>query len=239
MPDPVAASRALDETMAGQAAPAAPKGMRFFWLIPLLIGLLVLSLAVSCLLWLANIHLSDQRATALKKSRQDNAALTIANQRVGQLVVQINDLTTQLAAAQAAGAPLADRQAILSQLDSVRKQLVDAAKPVEGAAGPPGPAGLNGLNGSPGKDGETGPVGAAGRDGTDGAAGAPGRNGADGAPGPAGPPGPEGPQGPPGQDATTTTTGPPTTTTSSSSTTTTTGPGQGNGPPVVLPGGHR
>jgi hypothetical protein len=117
--------------------------------------------------------------------------------------------------------------------------------------GQPGKAGIPGLDGLPGAKGEPGPKGdpgtpgqpgAAGTNGTNGAPGAAGPRGAQGDPGvqgPQGEPGPAGPQGPPGQDATTTSSSTTTSSTTSSTTTTTTGPGNGNGPPVRLPGGNR
>jgi len=225
---PTGRSDALDQTVA--SLDAKPTRGEYRWLVPALVGVLVALLLLSTWLWNAKAH-------ALAASRRANAALTIANQRVGQLVVQVGDLTGQLAAAQTAGAPLADRQAILAQIDSVRQQLGTASKPVSGVSGPPGPAGLNGLNGAPGQPGEPGPQGPPGPAGANGATGPAGRNGTDGATGPTGPAGPPGPQGPAGQDATTTTSA---STTTSSTTTTTTRPGRGNGPPAVsLPGGHR
>lgn len=230
---PMGRSAALDEQIAGRDA--TPKVAEWRWLVTTLVALLVVLLLLVCWLLAA-------KARVATKYRHANAALTISNQRVGQLVVQINDLTGQLAAAQASNAPLADRQAILAQIDSVRQQLGVASKPTGGVSGPPGPAGLNGLNGTAGQDGAPGPVGATGPQGPAGPtgdqgrvgpAGPAGKDGQDGAPGPPGPPGPTGPQGPPGPDATTTTSS------TTSSTTTTTRPGNGNGPPaVLLPGGH-
>jgi hypothetical protein len=230
---PTGRSDALDQKVAG--LDARPR-REFRWLVPVLVGVLVALLLLSTWLWYT-------KANALAASRRANAGLTVANQRVGQLVVQVGDLTGQLTAAQLSNAPLADRQAILAQIDSVRQQLGVASKPVGGASGPPGPAGLNGLNGlpgQPGQPGESGAQGPAGANGAPGLAGAAGRNGADGkdgADGPPGPAGPPGPQGPAGQDATTTSSSS-TTTTSSSTTTTTTRPGRGP-PAVLLPGGSR
>jgi hypothetical protein len=188
--------------------------------------LLIVFFVASCLLgwysWEQTSHLRAEKnrtAAALKKSDENNAALTVANQRVKQLLEQI------------AAAPVEARPALIDQATQV-------VKPIAGEIGPPGIAGLNGLNGTDGRDGRDGAPGATGAPGEAGRPGAPGAAGAPGAPGAPGPQGEPGPPGPPGQDAPTTSTTSPPPTTSSSSTTTTTKPG--NGPPVVrLPGGPR
>ena len=220
---PTGRSDALDKQVASRDA--TPKIAEWRWLVTTLVALLVVLLLLASYFWNANARTSG-------KLRHANAALTVANQRAGQLVVQIDELTGRLAAAQAANAPLADRQAILGQIDAVKAQLGEATRPMVGVSGPPGPAGLNGLPGAAGQDGQPGaagpqgPAGPAGEQGRPGPAGPAGKDGQDGADGATGPAGPPGPQGPPGQDATTT---------SSSSTTTTTR--RGGPPAVLLPGG--
>jgi len=151
-------------------------------------------------------------------------------------LAQIEQFTAQIAGLKAQKAVTVDPaviDALDQRIDALATRTAEVAKAEAGPSGPPGAPGLNGLDGLPGKDGQpgaTGPQGGpgpAGEQGRPGTSGAAGKDGADGAQGPPGPAGPPGPPGPPGQDATTT----------SSSTTTTTRPGNGNGPPVVLPGG--
>lgn len=228
MPDPIAASDALDKVTADLAR--HPTGPPRGWLIPTLVGVLVALVLLSSYLWWDNAATAD-------RYRKANAAKAVALQQVAQLEVQRTQLLEQLATA-----PVQDRQALLERLDQLSEQSKEAAQPTSGETGPPGPAGLNGLPGAagaPGQPGATGPQGPAGpageqgRAGTPGAAGAPGAAGPQGEQGPVGPAGPPGEQGPPGEPASTTTTSTEPTTT----TTTTTGPGIG--PPVSLPGGHQ
>ena len=223
MPDQQRRSDAIDKLTADLIGRSRGAGARD-WVVPVLVALLVALLLVSTWLWNVN-------ARTATRYRRANAEKAVALQRVNQLNVQIDDLSGRLAQAQTANAPLADRQAILDQINGVRHQLDEAATPAAGSSGPPGPAGLNGLPGAAGQDGQPGatgppgPAGPAGEQGRTGAAGPAGKDGRDGADGATGPAGPPGPQGPPGQDATTT----------SSSTTTTTR--RGGPPAVLLPGG--
>jgi hypothetical protein len=225
MTTPIGRSDALDQKLDSLPGPGRAE---FPWLVPALVGIVVALLLLTSYLWWT-------KGKALSASQRTNAALVISNQRVGQLSVQVDELTKRLAAAQTNGASLADRQALLGQISEIRQQITDAAIPIKGAGGPPGPAGLNGLPGPVGPQGSLGES-IVGPPGPPGPRGEPGQSvigpkGDPGQTGPAGPPGPEGPQGPPGEPAPTT---------STSSTTTTTRPGQGSGPPAVrLPGGQR
>jgi hypothetical protein len=160
------------------------------------------------------------------------------------VIAQLANLTQQLADVQAQRDRTDDprQRAVLD--DRAETIVKETQTVVAGGEGPRGAPGVPGLDGPPGPAGPAGPSGPPGPPGPDGAPGAPGNPGPAGPAGPRGNPGPAGPQGepgpagaqgepgpqgPPGEDATTTT----------SSTTTTTGPGQGNGPPVRFPGGHR
>ena len=152
-------------------------------------------------------------------------------------VEQFTDQIANLRAQKIATVDPAVIDALDRRIEALAQRTSEVAKAEAGPSGPPGVPGVNGLDGLPGKDGATGPPGATGPQGPPGAAGEPGRPGAtgaagkdgtDGTDGAAGPVGPPGPQGPPGEPAPTTT-----------STTTTTGPGRGNGPPVLLPGGSQ
>lgn len=199
------------------------------WLVPTLVGLLVVLLLLSTWLWAAN-------ARTAGKYRKANAAKATALAQIRQLTDQQAELQRRLAAT-----------ADPAQIGSLNRQLADLTgktqTAVEGKAGAAGPPGLPGLNGAPGaagpqgSPGAAGPPGPAGAQGSAGAPGAAGPGGPQGVPGEMGPPGPTGPQGPPGQDATTTTTSSPTTS-SSSSTTTTTAPAA-VAYPDPFPKGHR
>jgi hypothetical protein len=168
----------------------------------------------------------DQTGDLRRERNQKAAALT----QVQQLTNQQIELQRRLDIT----SDPAQRDDINDQIDALTNRTQDVAERTAGPAGPPGLPGLDGLPGVPGPPGPPGGQGPPGEAGPPGATGSPGPAGAGGTPGPAGrqgepgEPGPAGPQGPPGQDA-------PTTTSSSSSTTTTTGPGQGNGPPLLLP----
>lgn len=234
-PDPVSRSEAMDAAALVRAGKRVPHRERR-WLLPFLVGLLICSLLLSTFQWRDR----DKAARAAVRSaalyRQADADKTVALQRVAQLSSRVEELTQQLAQAQASNAPLADRQAILGEIGGVKRLLDDAAQAKDSTvapAAPVAPAGLNGLPGVPGVPGAQGPSGPPGPAGAPGPAGPAGRDGADGAPGrgspgPQGPPGPPGPAGPEGPPAPTTTTEPPTTTStteppsSTSSTTTTT-----------------
>lgn len=132
------------------------------------LALLLIVVGVAFALW----RTSEDRATRIERQLRDS------NQRVGQLVDQVEGLGAEPVTTAPPGEP--------------------------GATGPQGPPGPQGPAGPPGAAGAVGPPGPQGPPGPPGAPGVAGSPGADGQPGPAGPqgaqgePGPAGPQGEPG-----------------------------------------
>lgn len=229
MPSPARRSDQLDELTANLLGRSKEAGGPDR-LVTILVALLVVLLLISTWLWNAN-------ARTASRYRRANIEKAAALQQVKQLSDQQAELQKRITETNDPG----QLRQLADQVKALGEQTRIVATSTAGPAGSPGLPGLNGIpgdpgpSGPPGNQGPQGPPGASGAAGTNGTSGDPGPAGPQGDPGPPGPqgePGPPGPQGPPGQDATTTTTEP-------STTTTTTGPGQGNGPPVLLPGGTR
>lgn len=170
----------VDDAMANRASP------RLRWLLLGLLGLLVLSLAVTGVAVYAAIQ---------ERQKAAEAGLTLAER-----------IATECAKPPAEQPPAIQADpALCDEADEVVEDAPGSV--VAGPEGPPGPQGPEGPPGAQGVDGETGPRGPSGKDGSDGTngpAGTPGEDGAsgedgtDGATGPAGPPGPQGEQGPAG-----------------------------------------